>query len=334
MQLNHTDKLRETAIAWFIRIRDSEADDAIRSKFEQWLMSNKSHQQAYADISKMWDSFDSNTDLQRLAGVAEQNVFLHKRERSKLIKKYIACGIAAIAIGFSGLWGFQTWRALPTMEMIAHSEFGSVNSQKLDDGTLLTMNSGSEIEVTYYRNRRLVKLKQGEAIFEVARDENRPFVIDSGKAQITVLGTRFAVNRLKKMVRISVDHGTVRVEQRNADGTINPDFLILRDGEVAEVENMSKKPVHVQRQASDAFAFQKGMVIFEEAGIEEIAETLSRYRRLPIIVEQPINRKVHISSMLKTDSIETFINQLPEMAPINILQTNQATVIEDASLNK
>ncbi|MFD0914216.1 FecR family protein [Methylophilus luteus] len=328
------DKLRESAIAWFIKIRDADADDAIRTKFEQWLMANQAHQQAYADVSAVWESFDSTPELEKLAGIVEQDQFFEKAERTQRVRKYITVAMVAAVIGLGGMLGIQTWRAQPTMQMVAQAEVGQVKSHRLDDGTLLTMNTGAEIEVTYYRDRRLVTLKQGEAIFEVARDENRPFIIDSGNAQVTVLGTRFAVNRMKKLVRVSVDHGTVKVEQQDVDHNINPHAVILHDGEVAEVKTDSTQPARSYRHALDAFAFEKGVVVFEEADLDEIAETLSRYRKLPLLAEQPVSSKVHISSMLKANSIETFINQLPEMAPVRIVPTDKATVIKSKSVNK
>ena len=334
MPATHTDKLRESAIAWFIKIRDAETDDPIRTKFEQWLMANQAHQQAYADVSKVWESFDSTPELEKLAGIAEQNTFFQKAERAQRIKKYVAGAMVAAVIGLGGLLGLQTWQGQPILQMVAQAEVGEVKSQRLDDGTLLTMNTGAEIEVTYYRDRRLVTLKQGEAIFEVVRDEQRPFIIDSGKAQITVLGTRFAVNRLKKLVRVSVDHGSVKVEQRETDETFNPHSLVLHDGEVAEVKLDGKEPARQNRHASDAFAFEKGMVIFEEAGIDEIAETLSRYRKQPLVADQSVSGKVHISSMLKTNAIETFISQMPEMAPVRIVPTSTATVIKSKTPHK
>jgi len=334
MPRNHTDKLREVAIGWFIRIKDIEADDPLRSKFEQWLMANVAHQQAYADVAKVWASFDSPHDLEKLADIADQDAFFQQSARSKKIKNAVAGALAAVAIGMAGLLGLQTWHAQPVMQMIAQVEVGQVQSQRLEDGTLMTMNTGTDIEVTYYRDRRLVNLKRGEAIFEVARDENRPFIIDSGKAKITVLGTRFAVNRLHKLVRVSVAHGTVRVEPQNAESATKSSTLILHDGEVAEVKNDAAKAIRSHHQASDAFAFEKGMVIFEEADLDEIAETLSRYRKLPLVAEQPVSGNVHISSMLKADAIETFIHQMPEMAPVQIVPTATATLIKSNAVKK
>lgn len=334
MPLNHTDKLREVAIGWFIRIKEAEADDPLRSKFEQWLMASAAHQQAYADVAKVWASFDSPSDLEKLADVADQDAFFQQSTRSRKIKNVIAGALAAVAIGVGGLVAFQTWHAQPVMQMVAQVEIGQVQSQRLEDGTLMTMNTGTDIEVTYYRDRRLVTLKRGEAIFEVARDEARPFIIDSGKAKITVLGTRFAVNRLHKLVRVSVDHGTVKVEPQHVGDATQASALILHDGEVAEVKQDATKPVHSHHQASDAFAFEKGMVIFEQADLDEIAETLSRYRKLPLVAEQPLSGKIHISSMLKTNAIETFIHQMPEMAPVQIVPTATATLIKSNSVKK
>lgn len=334
MPANHTDKLREVAIGWFIRIKEAEADDPVRSKFEQWLMASVAHQQAYADVTKVWASFDSPRDLEKLADIADQEAFFQQSARARKIKNVIAGALAAVAIGMSGLLAFQTWHAQPVMQMVAQVETGKIQSQRLEDGTLMTMNTGTDIEVTYYRDRRLVTLKRGEAIFEVARDEGRPFIIDSGKARITVLGTRFAVNRLHKLVRVSVDHGTVKVEPQHPATASQARPLILHDGEVAEVKQDATTVTRSHHQAADAFAFEKGMIIFEEADLDEIAETLSRYRKLPLLAEPPVSGKVHISSMLKTNAIETFIHQMPEMAPVHIVPTTKATLIKSQSVKK
>lgn len=328
MQRNHTDKLREVAISWLIRLRDAEADDPIRSQFEQWLMANAAHQQAYADISRLWQTFDSPRELERLADIADQDAFFQQSTRAKKLKNAVAGALAVLAIGAGGLLGLQAWRSQPTMQLATQAAVGEVKSQRLQDGTLMTMNTGTEIAVTYYRDKRLVTLKQGEAIFEVARDEQRPFIIDSGKAKITVLGTRFAVNKLHKLVRVSVDHGTVKVEsQQTSHANQQGGQLILHDGEVAEVKQIATRSHH---QAADAFAFEKGMVIFEEADLDEIAETLSRYRKQPLVAEPSVAGNIHLSSMLKTTAIETFIQQMPEMAPVRIVPTAQATLIKSA----
>lgn len=334
MPRNHTDKLREVAIGWFIQIKDAEADDPLRSKFEQWLMANVAHQQAYADVANVWTSFDSPHDLAKLADTADQNAFFQKSAQSKKIKNVIAGVVAAVAISVGGLLAFQTWHAQPVMQMAAQVAVGQVESQRLQDGTLMTMNTGTDIEVTYYRDRRLVTLKRGEAIFEVARDEARPFIIDSGKAKITVLGTRFAVNRLQQLVRVSVDHGTVKVESQHTGDATQASALILHDGEVAEVKQDATKPMRSHQQAADAFAFEKGMVVFEQADLDEIAETLSRYRKLPLVAEKSAPQQVHISSMLKTSAIETFIHQMPEIAPVHIVATPTATLIKSKPVNK
>lgn len=328
MPRNHTDKLREVAIGWFIRIKDAEADDPVRSTFEQWLMASAAHQQAYADVSNVWSSFDSTPALEKLADIADQEAFFQQTARSKKIKNAIAGTLAAMAIGGGGWLAFNTWQAQPVMQLATQAAVGEVKSQRLQDGTLMTMNTGTEIAVTYYRDKRLVTLKQGEAIFEVARDEQRPFIIDSGKAKITVLGTRFAVNKLHKLVRVSVDHGTVKVEsQQTSHANQQGGQLILHDGEVAEVKQIATRSHH---QAADAFAFEKGMVIFEEADLDEIAETLSRYRKQPLVAEPSVAGNIHLSSMLKTTAIETFIQQMPEMAPVRIVPTAQATLIKSA----
>ena len=329
-----SDKLREVAISWFMRLREAEADDPVRSQFEQWLLSNPMHQQAYQDICMMWDRFDSVDTLAPLASLAETANTRHPSAGQQPLKKFVAGALVAIAIGWGGLMGWQNWRAQPTLQMGTQAALGTIKKQRLDDGTLLTLNTGAEVEVTYYRDRRVAHLKHGEAIFEVSKDPTRPFVVESGQAQITVLGTRFADNQLNKLVRISVDHGTVKVEHRLKASQTAPHTLILHDGEVAEVSTQRAHPQPSTRRAADAFAFEQGMVIFDESGLDEIAETLSRYHKKPLLADTAAQNNIHISSLLKTTAIETFIQQLPEMAPVQVVQTPEATLIKRIQAKK
>lgn len=317
--------MRETAIQWFMRMQDNDADHIDRSRFEAWLMSHPAHQQAYSEVAELWEDFDSPSQVQLLASAMDQKEQL-KEERKNRIKKSIANTFGILVIAAASLLGYQMWQAQPLMQVAAVADIGQIKSQELEDGTKLTINSGSDIEIIYYRTQRLVKLKRGEAIFEVARDESRPFVVDSGTAKITVLGTRFAVNRLQKLVRVSVDHGRVKVEPQSTEGNTNNAPLILNSGEVAEISN-SGVAKRVDFEAADAFGFQQGIITFDQAGLEEIAETLSRHRKPAVIAEVTAGHDVHITAVLNIKNVEKFLHNLPTMAPVTIQSNAKNTML-------
>lgn len=333
MSAAHLKKLKQTAIQWFLRMQHADVEDSERNKFENWLMENRAHQEAYSEVSKLWDRFDSPLALEKLAVAMDQKNFFDQRERAQRFKKTIAGVLGAVAIGMAGMFSYQYWQSQPVMQLATQAPFGAVESKQLEDGTLMTMNSDTDIEVTYYRDRRLVKLKRGEAIFEVARDESRPFIVDSGYARVSVLGTRFAVNRMQKLIRISVDHGLVKVEKQNEQGeTTAP--LVLHKGQVAEVRVDKPSPLKSDRQAADAFSFEKGVITFDKADIHEIAETLSRYRQIPVVAQAEASNNHQITAVIKSQSIETFLRRLPDMAPVQVKTTQEHTLITAATAKK
>jgi transmembrane sensor len=251
------------------------------------------------------------------------------RQHATKVKKSLGGALGMLLAVTIGLFGYQAWQSQPVMHLAVNAEPGEISVQALQDGSKLMINANSDVEITYYRDKRMVKLNRGEVIFEVARDESRPFIVDSGHAKITVLGTRFAVNRLQNLVRVSVDHGRVRVEPQDLDAKASGTPIILRDGQVAEVNGSSHTAQRVQHTAADAFSFINGVVTFDRAGMQEIAETLSRYRKLPIFSEVSTGNNARITAIIKSNDVEKFLRNLPDMAPVSVQSSTERTLIMD-----
>ncbi|MFA6179552.1 MAG: FecR domain-containing protein [Candidatus Methylopumilus sp.] len=322
--------LRETAIKWFMRVQKMDAEHPDRSRFEAWLMADPLHQRAYAEVEGLWENLDSTPQVERLVSALDKKQ--HISSAKKLKSTFAALGFIVLAA--AGVLGYHTWQAQPVMQMIASASMGQIKSQVLSDGSKLTINANSDVEITYYRHQRHVTLKRGEAIFEVARDESRPFVVDSGRAKVTVLGTRFAVNRLQHLVRVSVDHGRVQVESLDTEGKPGSSNIILSNGEVAEVS--AQQPANqpsdytlrrINRPAADAFSFAQGLISFNDAGLEEITETLSRYRTPAVIVQHTAGGQPHITAVIKAHNVEKFLKSLPDLAPVTVQYRPEQTLV-------
>jgi transmembrane sensor len=312
----HSKRLREEAARWFARMQNAAADHPDRGRFEAWLMTSPAHASEYCAFAETWDDFDSTSRLQSLAHALD----LKKSEQGKQVKTVVR-GVLGIFLAITcSLFGYHTWISQPVYELASSTGIGEIKHQQLADGTVLTLNANTKAEIAYYRDKRVAVLNKGEVIFDVAHDPERPFIVDSGHAQITVLGTYFAVNRLNQLVRISVDHGRVSVEAHHPDGNLRFEPLILSDGEVAEVE-AGNRPVKVNRNAQDAFGFQKGALNFHEASMEEIAETLSRYHK-PAIKSLVSGKTAHVSAVVQIADIESFLLILPRIAPVNVQELN------------
>lgn len=333
--LNKHQTIRKQAAKWFTRMQNAEVDHPDRSEFEAWLMQSNVHSDEYLAICAVWDDFDSTPKLQSLADAMTLKQFELKTDQKVKSKKLVnLAGKAVIVLFISALslFGFQEWQTQPTMSIARNTAIAKIMKQELEDGSKLTLNANTEVEVTYYRNKRLVKLNRGEAIFEVVKDSNRPFIVESQMVKVTVLGTRFVVNQLNGRAFVSVDHGRVRVEAAEGKGNIqeNAQFetVILTNGQVAEVKAGSK-PMRIQRTAADAFAFAEGRLIFDGASLSEIAESLSRYRKIPVIavnkLAHQVEKEPRITAVLNITEIESFLQSLPRIAAVKVVQTNHQT---------
>ncbi|MGY1488002.1 FecR family protein [Methylobacillus pratensis] len=327
---------RQAAIKWFVIMQDADTEHPERSRFEEWLLSHPAHQRAYQEVCALWEDLDSSDRLLHLESAMQQKIFIEKTDRSKKIRTAITRTLSVMffaALGITSYYGYESWQNEPTMHMAASTEIGQIRSQVLEDGTKLMVNANSDIEVTYTRKERRVILKRGEASFDVAKNPDRPFVVDSGLARITVLGTRFAVNKFSSKVRISVDHGVVRIEpqqylttEKTAPNRFAEHVLTLRDNEVAEI-NLNGEAKRLQRPAADAFSFEYGTITFDQAGLEEIAETLSRYRPLPVNADLDSQPDVSITAVIQSKYVERFIKELPAIAPVKVTTEGDITLL-------
>lgn len=327
--------LSEMAARWYLRMREHAHNQRSTEhhEFEQWLADDPSHAAEYDSFARAMRQLDSAENLSTLADAAEQQTFLanearRKAKQQRLARLMVVCFICVA--GFFSHQQYQVWQAAPVMQLAAQNPVGQIVTKTLDDGTKVTLSAKSDMEVTYYRHERHVLLKEGEAIFEVTKDPERPFVVETDTAKVTVLGTRFAVNRLEQVVRVSVDHGRVKVEPKlesAAAKTENP-LDVSREiinGQVVEVYP-NHAMVLVNRPASDAFAFLNGRLVFDRADTSEIAYTVSRYRLKPV---QSQGKQVrNISADINIQDIDQFLRGLPNIAPVRLQETAQYTLLD------
>ncbi|WP_019881960.1 MULTISPECIES: FecR domain-containing protein [unclassified Methylophilus] len=316
-------KISETAARWFIRMQEASPDAPERSQFEAWLMQSPLHQQEYLSISHAWQGIDSVSELQSLAQAKQTDVFLKQNERKKTRQKLagtVAGVVAAICIGWAGFHQYQVWQNTPMLQLASTTARAQLMTQTLDDGSRVTLNANSHIEIKFYRHQRHIDLLQGEAVFEVQQDPDRPFVVETNRLKVTVLGTRFAINKLQQLERISVDHGKVEVISKTG-GT----KIILHNNQVAELTAAGLQP-RTNVTAQDYFKFISSTLVFNQAELAEIAETLSRYRPTPVTTDGLSKEK--ISAVVAIKDSNNFISTLPRIANIHIKQTTTGTLLE------
>lgn len=318
--------VREEAARWFARIQNMPLDHPDRGPFETWLAAHPAHATEYAAFAALWDDFDSTARLDALGRAMEKRAAdARKAEESRRASRRRLLKGSALGLLLSGGAGalawrtFSEWYAQPLLQLALSTRVAQSARQALADGSHIALGPDSAVAVAFYRDRREVRLDRGEAIFDVARDPERPFTVDGGVARVTVLGTRFAVARLGDRLRVSVASGRVLVTgpQQGEEAAIE-----LNSGEVAEASSQAA-PSRIDRRAADGFAWERGTLIFDGATLAEIAESLSRYRTVP--VRAVAGTAPRITAVVQVADIEGFLRNLPVIAPVRVESTPEGT---------
>lgn len=299
--------VRDAAATWFTRVQAQTLGACEQAEFEAWRTQHASHEAEYQWLASLWSAADL---LPRARMRALCEVPVAKPTRLSLLACGLAAGIVAVAAG-AGVW----------MQLQSsagyHAEFATVLGEHrtldLPDGSSIELNGRSRVRVSFAREQRNVELEQGEAMFSVAHDPERPFVVQAGAGRVTVTGTRFDVLREAEQTRVAVESGHVRVQGGNPDALVN---LTAGLGTVVDARGHVAAAQAVNTGALTAW--RKGQLVFEDASLGEVAAEVSRYRDKPLHVSTPALAQMRLSSVFKTDDTDALLKALPQILPVAI----------------
>jgi len=195
---------------------------------------------------------------------------------------------------------------------------GEQRTIQLVDGSTVELNARSTVKVRLTERRRDVTLIEGQALFRVAKDKHRPFVVRAGDAQVRAVGTEFDVYKKQIATVVTVVEG--RVETYEASGSAGTAAIVLSAGEQLTVlPNTVTKPTHIDTVAATAWVQQR--LIFEETPLRDVAEEFNRYNRRPLAIDGRELQNLKISGIYSSTDPTSLINFLRSQTSIRVIET-------------
>ncbi|HSG07369.1 MAG TPA: FecR domain-containing protein, partial [Longimicrobiales bacterium] len=186
------------------------------------------------------------------------------------------------------------------------AEAGVASSVSLDDGSFVRLAPGSSLQVWEGDSERRVKLT-GRAFFAVARDEERPFVVQAGAAWTRVLGTRFEVSDQGGNVRTVVVDGRVAVS--NDQGTVE-----VTGGGVAQAAIDGPPTVDVPDDMYALLDWPGGILLFQGTPLAQVAGEVGRFFDRTVEVQGDQLQSLRISGSFEGVAFEEVVLALCETA--------------------
>lgn len=289
------------------------------AQFDAWWAADVRHQGAYARAMAIYNAINLATGPQPLetrqpaASVqpASRRGWLRGSLQGRLRYGAMAACLVA-AIGTLGVSALRDDQVLTT----AKGEFRKV---PLQDKSVATINSGSQIEVAFTKSQRTVNLRKGEAWFEVAKDKTKPFVVEAGEARIKAVGTAFSVRRFANGTEVLVTEGKVEVWGKGRDAQRR--FLTGGDraflAQDASTISVSRQPVEVNRK----LAWREGKVILKNQTLNDAVADFNRYSPKTIVIVDAALRDKRLFGQYKLDAPELFAQDVSTVLDVPIAIT-------------
>lgn len=197
---------------------NGDASDEERLEVLHWAEESEDNRKELMTYRSLCNTLIFNGELEKRASQNE----LGKKRRAVIFRRAVkAVGVAAaIAVGvFFGFRHHETDTSIAVETLSAPA--GLITESILSDGTKICLNAGSKLEIiNYKKNERRVRL-YGEAYFDVTRDEMRPFIVETGKIAVRVLGTEFDVNSKGDEHSVVLVRGAVQVDSQTDEETLS-----------------------------------------------------------------------------------------------------------------
>jgi transmembrane sensor len=343
------DSLVEKAAAdWTLRM-DRGLKPEEQDQYTDWLAEDPSHREAMALYEWGWDEFDRLAGLQTTHHahvdpdlLAPGNNFAEKsKTRRNLITWFAAVPIAAaLALTLYVAWPDSEKQpgltVQPALELLARIEL-----LNLEDGSKIEINRGAEVEVAYTADKRLVYLKKGEANFDVAKDPNRPFIVNVAGVDVRAVATIFSVKLTEDSVDVIVTEGKVNVRPVTSvfgsEQPIADSFLEI--GQRAKV-NLHNESLVVEVttidevQIAEAHSWQPRLLDFDSAPLGDIVAEFNRGNPIQVVLADPSLEMMRLSSSFWSDNVEGFVRLMESSFGMEAeWQGSREIVLRDAATN-
>ena len=297
----------DAAIAWQLSL-DS-ANPVEREEFAKWHAAHEEHARAWRQLGMLDQRFS-------VASGPARTALLQSRESIRRRVRKLGSGVASV-VAVIGLALFAGERYLPVDYWLAdqRTATGEQRVLRLSDGTVINLNTHSAVDVRFDEKQRRVILQDGEILVETGHGDARPFIVETREGSMRALGTRFLVKREEEGTRLSVLQSAVAAHPESS-----AEEQILREGQQVLMRSNGLGPIVATNLGADAWT--RGMLVVDNARLEDLVHELARYRRGHLGVAPEV-ADLRITGSFPLHDTDLALSALLPTLPVQIEQHTQ-----------
>lgn len=300
--------VQQKAAEWLTVLMSGEASEAEYAAWQRWRGADPEHERAWQHIdavSRRFNGLHRGAAAQALAGTEQQA--LNGKRRQLLAWLGVAAG--------GGLLAAQTgaWDGVRALRADYRTATGERREVVLDDGSVLSLNTGTAVNVRFDASHRLIELLAGEILVTSGHGAGSaaPLLVATREGLVRALGTRFAVRQQDDVSTVDVFESAVEIRPRDSAGTP----LLLAAGRGVAFSRHAPDAPHAVDAYADAWS--RGQLIVDDVALGDFLADLARYR--PGVIDcAPAVAQLRLSGVFPLADTQRILNMLPNSLPVQV----------------
>jgi len=306
----------------------------------QWLEESPVHGETLVKCASMWDLLDVLSPIAKLMPmeklkldhgsngvVTEFSAHYESKYQRKVSKPGFWGILATAAATIAVVLGINNFSPTPQSSVLTKNEsvdksivsqvagkvyktaIGERSTVKLSDGSVLELNTNSEVSVLFTETERQIELIAGEVYFDVAKDPTKPFVVGVGSDKVAAIGTAFNIDARPGLDKeVLVTEGKVKVSMNSLPSSQIDEVFLTKGQKVTIGQNESK--VKNDQDAEALLSWREGMLIFQGQPLEEAIREIDRYTPLTFTIMDESIAGIPVGGFFKTGDTDQLLQIL------------------------
>ncbi|WP_243136063.1 FecR domain-containing protein [Janthinobacterium tructae] len=302
------EEVQQQAAEWLTVLMSDEASEAEHAAWQRWRGADPEHERAWQHIdavSRRFNGLHRSAAAQALAGTQQQAVNGKRRQLLAWLGVAAGGGMLAAQTG--------TWDGVRALRADYRTATGERREVVLDDGSVLSLNTGSAVNVRFDDKRRLIELLAGEILVSSGHGAGSaaPLVVATREGLVRALGTRFVVRQQDGVSTVEVFESAVEIRPR--DSADAP--LLLAAGRGVAFSRHAPDAPHAIDAYADAWS--RGQLIVDDVTLGDFLADLARYR--PGVIDcAPAVAQLRLSGVFPLADTQRILNMLPNSLPVQV----------------
>jgi len=315
------DRAIEEASAWLALLHGPRQAHDIAQGLRRWMDEDPAHKEAFESVTRTWEM---------AGGLSGRSLPPPRRSQRAGFRMGLRWGLAAAAAAVAVLAGGIYWLRPKT---VVATDVGEQRILTLQDDSRVYMNTDTTVRVLFNAGERVVELEKGEALFEVAQDRTRPFIVRTGRQQVRALGTSFVIRRDADSTTVTLIDGRVSVANgmdASEASTPSHESVVLAPGERLTIGTRTRRPSIDHPQIENVTAWRQGRIELRDMPLSDAVSEMNRYSNVKLSIETPEAAHIRVTGAFRAGDSVSFAQSVAANCALNVVRRGDDLRLEGA----